>query len=90
MNNKRLELASRICDCISDGYDDEELKKDAENEQYGEMEQTTEIKKKEVEKHLKQKRKLRAIYQHIAQIKCIRIQTIIYTGLSIKEVIYTF
>ena len=29
MNNKRLELASRICDCISDGYDDEELREDA-------------------------------------------------------------
>ena len=28
--------------------------------------------------------------KHITQIKCIRIQTIIYTGLSIKEAIYTF
>ena len=43
MDNKRLELASRICDCISDGYDDEELKKDAENDLYGELEQTTDF-----------------------------------------------
>ena len=43
MSNKRLELASRICDCISDGYDDEELKKDAENDLYGELEQTTDF-----------------------------------------------
>ena len=43
MNNKRLELASRICDCISDGYDDEELKKDAENDMYGELEQSTDF-----------------------------------------------
>ena len=25
MDNKRLELAKRICDCILDGYDDEEI-----------------------------------------------------------------
>ena len=43
MDNKRLELASRICDCISDGYDDKELKKDAENDLYGELEQTTDF-----------------------------------------------
>ena len=43
MDNKRLELASRICDCISDGYDDEELKKDAENDLYGELEQSTDF-----------------------------------------------
>ena len=43
MDNKRLESASRICDCISDGYDDEELKKDAENDLYGELEQTTDF-----------------------------------------------
>ena len=50
MNNKRLELASRICDCISDGYDDEELKKDAENDLYGELEQTTDFIKKVLER----------------------------------------
>ena len=43
MDNKRLELASRICDCISDGYDDEELRKDAENDLYGELEQSTDF-----------------------------------------------
>ena len=43
MDNKRLELASRICDCISDGYDDEELKKDAKNDLYGELEQSTDF-----------------------------------------------
>lgn len=50
MNNKRLELASRICDCISDGYDDEELKKDAENNLYGELEQSTDFIKKVLER----------------------------------------
>ena len=43
MNNKRLELASRICDCISDGYDDEELREDAENDLYGELEESTDF-----------------------------------------------
>ena len=41
MNNKRLELASRICDCISDGYDDEELKKDAVIGLYRKLEEST-------------------------------------------------
>ena len=50
LNNKRLELASRICDCISDGYDDEELKKDAENDLYGELEQSTDFIKKVLER----------------------------------------
>ena len=50
MNNKRLELASRICDCISDGYDDKELKKDAENDLYGELEQSTDFIKKVLER----------------------------------------
>ena len=50
MNNKRLELASRICDCISDRYDDEELKKDAENDLYGELEQSTDFIKKVLER----------------------------------------
>ena len=50
MNNKRLELASRICDCISDGYDDEELKKDAENDLYGELEDSTDFIKKVLER----------------------------------------
>ena len=50
MNNKRLELASRICDCISDGYDDEELKKDAENDLYGELEQSADFLKKVLER----------------------------------------
>ena len=43
MNNKRLELASRICDCISDGYDDEELKKDAVIGLYRNLEETTDF-----------------------------------------------
>lgn len=43
MDNETLALASRICDCISDGYDDEELKKDAENDLYGELEQSTDF-----------------------------------------------
>ena len=43
MDNETLTLTSRICDCISDGYDDEELKKDAENDLYGELEQTTDF-----------------------------------------------
>ena len=46
MDNKRLELAKRICDCISDGYDDEELKKDAKNDLYGELEESTDFIKK--------------------------------------------
>lgn len=50
MNNKRFELASRICDCISDGYDDEELKKDAKNDLYGELEQSTDFIKKVLER----------------------------------------
>ena len=50
MDNKRLELASRICDCISDGYDDEELKKDAENDLYGELEQSADFLKKVLER----------------------------------------
>lgn len=50
MNNKRLELASRICDCISDGYDDEELREDAENDLYGELEQSTDFIKKVLER----------------------------------------
>ena len=41
MNNKRLELASRICDCISDGYDDEELKKDAVIGLYRKLEESS-------------------------------------------------
>ena len=43
MNNKRLELASRICDCISDGYDDEELKKDAVIGLYRKLEESTDF-----------------------------------------------
>ena len=43
MNNKRLELANRICDCISDGYDDEELKKDAVIELYRKLEDSTDF-----------------------------------------------
>ena len=43
MDNKRLELASRICDCISDGYDDEELKKDAVIGLYRKLEETTDF-----------------------------------------------
>ena len=43
MDNKRLELAKRICDCISDGYDDEELREDAENDLYGELEESTDF-----------------------------------------------
>ena len=43
MNNETLALANRICYCISDGYDDEELKKDAENDLYGELEQSTDF-----------------------------------------------
>ena len=50
MNNKRLELAKRICDCISDGYDDEELREDAENDLYGELEQSTDFIKKVLER----------------------------------------
>ena len=43
MNNKRLELASRICDCISDGYDDEELREDAENDLYRKLQESTDF-----------------------------------------------
>ena len=43
MDNERLELASRICDCISDGYDDEELKKDAVIELYRKLEESTDF-----------------------------------------------
>lgn len=43
MNNKRLELASRICDCISDGYDDEELREDAVIELYRKLEESTDF-----------------------------------------------
>ena len=43
MDNKRLELASRICDCISDGYDDEESREDAENDLYRKLEETTDF-----------------------------------------------
>ena len=43
MDNKRLELAKRICDCISDGYDDEELKKDAVIELYRKLEESTDF-----------------------------------------------
>ena len=43
MNNKRLELASRICDCISDGYDDEELREDAVIGLYRNLEETTDF-----------------------------------------------
>ena len=50
MDNKRLELAKRICDCISDGYDDEELRTDAENDLYGELEQSTDFIKKVLER----------------------------------------
>ena len=50
MDNETLALASRICDCISDGYDDEELKKDAENDLYGELEQSTDFIKKVLER----------------------------------------
>ena len=50
MDNETLTLASRICDCISDGYDDKELKKDAENDLYGELEQTTDFIKKVLER----------------------------------------
>ena len=50
MNNKRLELVSRICDCISDRYDDEELREDAENDLYGELEQSTDFIKKVLER----------------------------------------
>ena len=43
MDNKRLELASRICDCISDGYDDEELKKDAVIGLYRKLEESNDF-----------------------------------------------
>ena len=50
MDNETLTFANRICDCISDGYDDEELKKDAENDLYGELEQSTDFIKKVLER----------------------------------------
>ena len=50
MDNETLALANRICDCISDGYDDEELKKDAENDLYGELEESTDFIKKVLER----------------------------------------
>ena len=50
MDNERLELVSRICDCISDRYDDEELREDAENDLYGELEQSTDFIKKVLER----------------------------------------
>ena len=50
MNNETLALASRICDCISDGYDDKELKKDEENDLYGELEQSTDFIKEVLER----------------------------------------
>ena len=43
MDNETLTLTSRICDCISDGYDDEELREDAENDLYGELEEATDF-----------------------------------------------
>ena len=43
MDNETLTLASRICDCISDGYDDEELKKDAVIGLYRKLEESTDF-----------------------------------------------
>ena len=43
MDNETLTLANRICDCISDGYDDEELKKDAVIGLYRNLEETTDF-----------------------------------------------
>lgn len=33
------ELAKRICDCLSDGYDDEEYREETETELYNELSQ---------------------------------------------------
>lgn len=33
------ELAKRICDCLSDGYDDEEFRKETETALYNELSQ---------------------------------------------------
>ena len=43
MDNEILALANRICDCISDGYDDEELKKDAVIELYRKLEESADF-----------------------------------------------
>ena len=43
MDNETLTLANRICDCISDGYDDEELREDAENDLYRKLEESTDF-----------------------------------------------
>ena len=43
MDNETLALANRICDCISDGYDDEELREDAENDLYRKLEESTDF-----------------------------------------------
>ena len=43
MDNKRLELANRICDCISDRYDDEELREDAVIGLYRKLEESTDF-----------------------------------------------
>ena len=43
MDNETLTLANRICYYISDGYDDEELREDAENDLYGELEESTDF-----------------------------------------------
>ena len=50
MDNEILTLANRICYYISDGYDDEELREDAENDLYGELEQSTDFIKKVLER----------------------------------------
>ena len=50
MDNETLTLANRICYYISDGYDDEELREDAENDLYGELEQCTDFIKKVLER----------------------------------------
>ena len=34
-----VELAKRICDCLSDGYDDEEFRKETETALYNELSQ---------------------------------------------------
>ena len=50
MDNETLALANRICDCISDGYDDEELREDAENDLYRKLEESTDFIKKVLER----------------------------------------
>ena len=50
MDNKRLELAKRICDCISAGYDDEELRTDAEIGLYTELRDATDFMKRLLER----------------------------------------